>query len=93
MRTQEKNFLTWILVSIILLGIFLIWNSKAFGQEWTAEQKEVWDAVIASNEKVKQGDVEGVLSSEHDDVIIWWGDKKIPLGKEMLRMSLNTMWE
>jgi hypothetical protein len=42
MRTQENNLLKWILVSIILFGIFLLWNSNAFSQDWTAEQKEVW---------------------------------------------------
>jgi hypothetical protein len=70
MRTQEKNLLTWILVSIILLGIFLFWNSKAFGQEWTAEQKEVWEAVQASWEAGKKGNVEAVLAMKHDNAVV-----------------------
>ena len=46
MKTKVINLITWILVSIILFGIILLWNSKALGQEWTAEQKEVWEAAL-----------------------------------------------
>jgi hypothetical protein len=35
-------------------------------------------------EKFKQGDVEGLLASRHDDVLIWWGDKPIPFDKKLL---------
>jgi hypothetical protein len=47
MKTKVINLISWILVSLILIGIILIWNSKALGQEWTSEQKEVWEAVEA----------------------------------------------
>ena len=72
MRTQEKNLFTWILVSIILLGIFWLWNSKAFGQEWTAEQKEIWESVQNRWEALKEGDVEAAMKImyHHSTVIV-----------------------
>ena len=81
MRTQEKNLFTWILVSIILLGIFLLWNSKAFGQEWTADQNWVWEAIKADYEFFKKGAVKGILSLRHDNVFLWWSNKSVPLEK------------
>ena len=93
MRTKEMNLTTWVLVSIILLGIFLLWNSKAFGQEWTTEQKEVWDAVVADIENFKKGDVEGILASRHDDVVIWWGNKQVPFDKELLKLNYKGWFD
>ena len=54
MKTNAINLLTWVLVSVILFGILLLWNSKALGQEWTAEQKEIWEVVEADFEKFKK---------------------------------------
>ena len=45
MKTKDMNLITWIIVSIILFGILFLWNFKAFGEDWTAEQKEVWELV------------------------------------------------
>ena len=68
MKTKTMNLLTWVLVSVILFGILLLWNSKAFGQEWTDEQKEVWEVVVADFELFKKGDLEGLLASRHDEL-------------------------
>jgi len=71
MKTKDMNLITWILVSIILFGIILLLNSKAFGQEWTTKQKEVWKSVEANWEAIKNGDVESALELKHADVFIW----------------------
>ena len=47
MKTKVLNLITWILVSFIVFGIVLLWNTKAFGREWTAEQEEIWEVVNA----------------------------------------------
>ena len=101
MKTKDIHFITWILVSIILFGIIFLWNFQVYGQDWTAEQKEVWDVVVADFEKFKKGDVEGLLASRHDDVLIWWGNKPIPFYKKLLRANYRgwfsydkpTKWE
>jgi ketosteroid isomerase-like protein len=93
MKTKDMNLITWILVSIIILGIILLLNSKAFGQEWTAEQKEVWEVVEADYELFKQGDLEGILESRHDDVAILYGNKPIPYGKEMLSSNYKAWFD
>jgi hypothetical protein len=93
MKTNVINLITWVLVSIILFGIILLWNSKAFGQEWTAEQKEVWEAVEADFEKFKQGDLEGILASRHNDVVIWYGDEAMPFNKKMASFNYKEWFD
>ena len=93
MKTKDMNLITWILVSIIILGIILLLNSKAFGQEWTAEQKEVWDIVVADYELFKEGDLEGILASRHDDVAILYGNKTVPLDKGLLKLNYKGWFD
>jgi hypothetical protein len=86
---------------IILFGIIFLLNFQAFGQDWTAAQKEVWEVVVADFEKFKQGDLEGILASRHDDVLIWWGEKPIPYDKKLsgadygrwFSYDIPTKWE
>jgi hypothetical protein len=93
MKTRAMNLLTWIIVSVILFGFFLLWNSTALGQEWTAEQKEVWEVVKADFEKFKKGDVAGILESRHEDAIIWWSNKLIPYDKELLNYNYKGWFD
>ena len=93
MRAQEKNLFTWILVSIILLGIFLLWNSKAFGQEWTAQQKEVWESVKANWETLLSGDAKGAMEWKREDTILWFGSRPEPLKKEFLEIAYKNWFD
>jgi len=87
MRTQEKNLLTWILVSIILLGIFLFWNSKAFSQEWTAEQREVWDSIQNRWASLIKGDVEDAMKRTHENVFLWSRAYPEPNSYRMIKVT------
>jgi len=86
---------------IILFGIIFLWNFQALGQDWTAEQKEIWDVVVADFEKFKQADLEGILASRHDDAVVWWGNKPVPYDKKVQRTNyrgwfsydIPTKWE
>ena len=101
MKTKDMNLITWIIVSIILFGILFLWNFKAFGEDWTAEQQEVWERVKTEVELFKKGDVEGLLALCHDDVVIWWAIRDVPYDKELLswnwkgwfKYDLPTTWE
>jgi len=90
MKTKAINLITWILVSIILFGIILLWNSKAFGQEWTADQKEVWVSVQEFWKTIKIGDVEASLAGQHDKMFDWFSENPDPLNKELLRSGYNN---
>ena len=91
MKTKDMNLITWFIVSIILFGIVLFWNSKAFSQEWTAEQKEVWISVQEFWDTIKKGDVEATLAGQHDKMLDWWSTNPDPLNKEILRSGYNNL--
>jgi hypothetical protein len=96
MKTHQKAF-----ISLFLCGVIVFWCSHAIGADWTAEQKEVWDVVVADYEKFKKGDVEGLLASRHDDVGIWWNNKPTPFDKKLagsnyrgwFSYDIPTKWE
>ena len=90
MKTKTMNLLTWVLVSVILFGILLLWNSKVFGEDWTAEQKEVWVSVQGFWETIKKGDVEATLAGQHDNMLDWFSTYPDPLKKEYLREAYNN---
>ena len=87
MKTKGRSLLARVSVSLFIGGLIVFLGFKVRGQEWTAEQKEVWNAVEADIELFKKGDVDGVLASRHDDVVIWWDSKPIPYDKELLRLN------
>jgi len=93
MKTKDMNLITWILVSIIILGIILLLNSKAFGQEWTAEQKEVWKSVQANWEAIKNRDAESALALKHADAFIWDRWYPEPITKDMLEVTYKNWFE
>jgi hypothetical protein len=74
-------------VSIVLFSMIVFWNFQVFGQEWTAEQKEVWTSVQANWETFKQGDVEAALAMKHNDMVSWSLSHPEPLRKEHLKQS------
>ncbi|MEN8245679.1 MAG: nuclear transport factor 2 family protein [Thermodesulfobacteriota bacterium] len=79
-----------IIISIMVCVFIVASGFQAFGEEWTAEQKEVWKAVETDGELFKKGDVEGIMSLRHNDVLIWWSGKKVPYDKELLRNGYQS---
>ena len=73
-------------VMVALLGISILFfgGVQAFGQEWSAEQKEVLKMEITYWDYFKEGDIQRYMTLWHKDVIAWpsWSPK--PVGKEAL---------
>lgn len=87
MKTIGAYGLVRAFVSIIICGIILLWGVAVFGQEWTAEQKEVIETVKAIWEATKNGDVEAIMATKHDAVVEWWGDHSFPIKMEDIRFN------
>ena len=73
-----------ILIPIILCGIVVFWNFAVYAEEWTEAEKEVWSVIETHWELFKQGDYKAYEASMHDDAIIWWGQKALPLQKDLI---------
>ena len=91
MQTTRAMLKTRISISILLCGILVVWSSQVLGQEWTDEQKEVWKMIEAYFEKLIRGDVEAIMTANHEGNLEWWTNQKQPYGKNSLR-SLYKSW-
>ena len=91
MKTQTRTNRSTVFISLFICGIIVFWGFRAFGQEWTAEQKEVWQAVETDYESFKKGNLEKLLASRHDDFILWWDIKVLPFDKKQAQLEYK-MW-
>jgi ketosteroid isomerase-like protein len=89
MKTQRKSLLARVFVALVLCGVIVFSGFQVFGQEWTDVQKEVWNSVKASWEYFKQGDLEGFMTTYHDDAVEWWRNKAIPLDKATMKLNFK----
>ena len=87
MKTQGPNLVARAAISLLFCGVIIFWGFQVSGQEWTEAQKEVWKSVEGVWESFTKGDLEAVMAGFHDDSIVWWDYKAIPLGKDAKRPS------
>ena len=86
MKTQKKTF-----ISLILCSFIFFWGSMVLAQDWTAEQKEVWEAIQANWEAIKNGDVKAALAGRHDKMLDWFSKNPDPFKKELIQ-SQYKFW-
>jgi len=84
-----KNFLR---VLLALFGIAFVGfgSVQGFGQDWSAEQKEVWNLEKASYELLKAGDLKGYLGLWHQDAADWSFRGQAPITKEFFESVFTT---
>jgi type II secretory pathway component PulC len=83
MQITRAILKTKITISILLCAMLVFWGFQAIGEEWTAEQKEVWKAMETYTGLFKKGDLEIIMASRHDDAIVRWSDRPIAFDKEL----------
>jgi len=72
----------------IMVCIFIVASGfNAFGEEWTAEQKEVWEAVEGHWESLKKGDVEALMDDYHDKMLDLDGEYPTPFNKSQIESA------
>ena len=93
MQRTKATLKARISISILICGILLFWGFQAIGEEWNAEEKEVWKVVEADFELFKKGDLERIMASRHDDVLIWWGDRPNPFDKGLSQYNYKGWFD
>jgi hypothetical protein len=73
-------------VFTVLVSALCFQGSLAYGQEWTATQKEILKAMETEWEFFKQGNLEEVMAMRHDKLIYWPNDRPNPLWREAARL-------
>ncbi|HYW94550.1 MAG TPA: DUF4440 domain-containing protein [Bacteroidales bacterium] len=72
------------------LALMLIFPLKTMAQEWTKDQKEVWQVVQNSWEAWKNKDVSSYFSNLHDQYMGWNSEQPLPTNKSELRSSVEA---
>lgn len=75
---------TFKIVFAIGMIMALFSSTTTVAQEWTKDQKEVWNVVVDSWNKWAAGDIEGSMASIHEKYQGWSSDSPLPIGKEKL---------
>jgi len=71
----------WVIL-LLITGVALF-QIPAYGQEWTAVQKEIWELEEARWKALTQRDLEGFVKHHHEDGAFWpyWSEEPINLAK------------
>ena len=76
----------------LFLGIVVTFSGvQAFGEEWTADQKEVWASIEEFWDSIKNGDVESALSRHHNKMIVWLCENPDPSRKDQTSSEYYTL--
>lgn len=72
--------------AIILFSCFmLVINTSVFCQEWSKEQKDVWQVSQKMEEFWAKRDLDGYMSCLHENFIGWFNEDPLPIDKNSLR--------
>ena len=93
MKTKGTNFRARISIYLLFCGLIVFWSFQVFSQDWTVEQKEVWESVQANWETFKKGDVEAALAMKHDDLVVWWGGETNTTSKDSLGPKYKSWFD
>jgi hypothetical protein len=75
-----------------LVGFFILTLSfQASGEEWTTEQKEVWEAIKEYHKYIENGDVDSAMALIHENALDLNYDNPLPLKKNQI-LSWNLFW-
>jgi len=78
-----------IIISTLVCFFIVASGFQSFGEEWTAEQKEVWASVEQNWESFKNGDLKAFINGYHEKSIVLYGDNPSTLNKSQIESENN----
>jgi ketosteroid isomerase-like protein len=87
---KKGGIMKSIIISIFVCVFIVTSGYSALGEEWTAEQKEVWTLVESYWEFCKQGDVKALFANYYTmDSYEWLAEEEYPLEKKEMKPKLQ----
>lgn len=86
-----KKLMKCAMITTITIAFLSVSSLNA--QEWTKEQKEVWQVVETAWEKWQEGDFDASFASIHEKYLGWNQEDPLPTSKEKWRKSVETWKE
>lgn len=79
-----------IIISTLVVFFIVASGFQAFGEEWTAEQKEVWSVVEQYYSNIDNGDVASTMKLTHEKALELWSDNPSPLKGSQIKAGLDN---
>jgi hypothetical protein len=73
-----------IIFFVFVCAFILASGFNAFGEEWTAGQKEVWNAIEKHWEFIKNGNIAATMEIFHDETLVLYGDNPSTLNRSQI---------
>ena len=73
------------LIFLFLTIIIVSWSKISFSQDWSSEQKEVWEISKKMEDFWANRDLDGYMSCLHKNFIGWFQKDPLPIDKNSLR--------
>ena len=74
-----KRIFNYAIITFVALAFI---SASAYGQEWTKDQKAVWQVVQDDWASWQSGDTEGAFNTIHEKYLGWNNDDPLPINKE-----------
>lgn len=74
-----KRIFNYAIITFVALAFIC---ASAYGQEWTKDQKAVWQVVQDDWASWQSGDTEGAFNNVHEKYLGWNNDDPLPINKE-----------
>jgi hypothetical protein len=71
-RKAVNQTATTLFIFTVLVSVLCFQGSFAYGQEWTAAQKEIWSIQKKAWELWKKGEMDAFKELFHEDCILWY---------------------
>lgn len=75
----------------VLVAFIAMIATTAVAQEWTKDQKEVWQTVKNTWEMWKAGDLEAAVAALHPKYQGWSSNMPLPMDKESIMQMFQSM--
>ena len=82
-----KKLFNYALIAVMCVAFFSA--STAYGQEWSKEQKAVWQEVEDGWEAWSKGDLDNMFKGFHDSYLGWNGDDPLPITMEKWKSTME----
>ena len=79
------------LLRLALVAMVAIITTSVFAQEWTKEQKAVWQTVENTWMKWKAGDPDGAVASLHPKYQGWSDESPLPMNRDAVLQWFRSM--
>lgn len=80
-----------VIITVCAVCMVMAFTSRTYAQDWSSEQKEVWQAVADGWKAFQDGDIESTKALIHDKYQGWSNEFPLPMNKAKVLKHYTMM--